>query len=652
MKKKFHFLVLGFLILTLLSCNNNSDEQENFSPSEPEQIIVTVLPNSATAIISWEASTDPDDQEVLYEISINDEVLQKAWKQTSLEIDLDGFNKTSKGITVVLDIEIKAYDSEGAYSTGKFSKTVTVDRSPSNFDFDEIVFNADTYSSLVVSWKAASDPDGDELFYNVYLNEIVLAENSTIPDGQSIGTVNYEEDFSALVSDPITIRVVVTDGGTEPIEISRTFDFGATDNTLGLLEAPYSETLEYQITTDEPDSRINFAFSILDTLEYSLSANGTETLVLLNSQGESVYEGNNQEGMLSPGSYKIEIKNQTTEVVNGNVVLTLMTPLENNVNLGTLNLPFDRAFTTAETLPNDTQSISFELAESADFALHILQMSNRPSDYSYTFYDGDGMEISIPPLEANYGTVYWEDLAQGRYRIEVKVYPSILTEVPEEFELKVGDFKASDQYLGVLEDPIQLNLQYESGLDPDMEARYYFTINRSTGSYLYFPGRLDVGGGYINYGLYHADGTLISPVFQESIPPGDYYIAYKGRFLSPALSRVDFSLMLRQPDYTDTDLGVLPTGESITLRGPVGEPDRKIRYTFKFDEATIGKGVQFITVKLKIELFDGAGNLLPGTYIIPEDTTETYTLVLSLENGDGPPSPSNSGTAIILFLNR
>ena len=193
--------------MLLLSCGKD-EEDINLPPDEVTNIQATVL--SGTMVrISWNAATDKNEDEISYEVVVNEKIISKNIQETSIELDIEQFipnrstsSKSSKngiksftgksGLDVVLGIEIKAYDQEGGFSSESVIKNLSINRAPEEFSFANIYFDIDGFNYLEVTWTPAIDKDGDKVTYSVYLNELELAKDISIESSNQFGSLFVE----------------------------------------------------------------------------------------------------------------------------------------------------------------------------------------------------------------------------------------------------------------------------------------------------------------------------------------------------------------------------------------------------------------------------------------------------------------------------
>ncbi len=169
--------LLGFICL-FNSCSNE-DEQQNGTPSKVNNIEAIVL-NGTTVNISWDAANYKGP--VNYEVIVNDFVAGRGLLTTNIELDVEQFLTQqlafsgkngikefdkSLGQNLVLGIEIRAFNSNGGFSSTVAVKTININRVPGQFTFENIYFDLDNLQVIMVIWTSASDEDGDSILYDV-----------------------------------------------------------------------------------------------------------------------------------------------------------------------------------------------------------------------------------------------------------------------------------------------------------------------------------------------------------------------------------------------------------------------------------------------------------------------------------------------------
>ena len=479
MRKLLYSLYTLAIVVFFFSCksddNGVGDVEMNVAPSQVTNITAEVIINTAVVIISWDAATDADGDEVLYDITINEEEVQTKLSDTAIEVDVSQFLSISgkqstivKGLEVTLEIAIKAYDAENSFSTASVTRTLLINRQPSDFAFAEVIFDTDGYTQLDISWFPATDADGDTLVYTVYLNDIVLVENFEIPTGEEFGSFQYAENFLALSNAPLTVKVVVTDGSGETKEISQSFDFKATDVVLGALEATYNEDIQFNISELEADHRVGYKFSLEESTRYTIANNENVMMQLKNAQNTTLASGNTLEGVLEPGEYElILISNSLGQDLEGTFSLTI-----ENLNLMAIPSSNVWEFRTEEDY----------VPQEGDIARYTFTI-NKPSGI-FIPHNRRYLKLWLKNNEENIiaetfqSTIAIEEIPAGTYHLEIGDSFAGLGLLDRDIRFVLREATASDIDLGILSAP--LNLTYEdltgSFGEPDFERKFLFEI--------------------------------------------------------------------------------------------------------------------------------------------------------------------------------
>ena len=138
----------------------------NTAPTTPGTINVPgTIQGGSTIEISWTASTDAEKnlEGYIVERSTNG---GSSWSQVYQGAALKTTNTVAAGTQTVM-YRVKAYDSEGLASAYKTSSQVTVinnnaPTAPASITVPNTVYGG---QSIVVTWGAATDPDGDAMTY-------------------------------------------------------------------------------------------------------------------------------------------------------------------------------------------------------------------------------------------------------------------------------------------------------------------------------------------------------------------------------------------------------------------------------------------------------------------------------------------------------
>ncbi len=439
MKKYLYYISIVLLIFSV-SCKKD-DDQGNVPPTSVTNIDVEVIEGTRVSI-NWEPSTDPNNDEVSYDVIVNDKIVASKTTDVYIEFDTSEFIQTintlenqatrskkipeNKASSLELVIKITAYDqNSGVSDEVEVKRNVFVNRAPSNFEILRVDFDNSDNSGIQIDWMPASDIDGDILTYSLYLNDVPMVEDYVLNSDNEIGTYYFDQSFYEYINGDMTIRIIANDRFGGIAEISETYNFRATDTDLGELSIPYDATIDFSITEEEQDARIGYAFEITETTGYFFNVDSNIYLTLFDAEGNSISSnfGTLVDNELSAGTYYLEISNYYDQegVISGLLYFSLDEYTTTDVNMGTLTLPFsaDYFYTTLNDLDGRVR-YNFTITEQGIYTFEITS-----ADYdTYLFlYDNLGNFIGsnddggVDLLSKMTGT-----LNSGSYYVEVSGY--------------------------------------------------------------------------------------------------------------------------------------------------------------------------------------------------------------------------------------
>lgn len=643
MRNLFKPIAAIAMLLIALSCKK--DEVEiNVAPTSVTNINAELISDTMVRI-TWDPSTDENKDPIQYELIVNTRIKAQNINATSFDLDITeflpsqnrksgkngtkGFTAKDSGLELVLGIEVKAYDDQKTFSNATVIKTILVNRPPGDFDFVNIYFDTVYYNSIEISWSKAIDKDDDDVTYTVYLNDIVLTENYKIVSTNEYGFFYYNSSFASLVNEPMTIKIIASDGSTTTTEISETFDFNATDVDLGTVTIPYSESFNYTISAEEPDNKISYIFTITEETAYKIqSPENYFTFRDASSTNSSYYNNQIQGANLQPGTYYIELinNNYPTNSTSGTLIIQLADASMTDEDLTVLETPSstDIAF----DLTNELDGFiiySFEILEETGYYI----TSNSNNYVLLTDTNGN-------PLGGYSNTLKGTNLSPGTYELKLETY-YYYSDLIGNLNIVLSDPTTTDQSLGILDAPslIETTIQL-SATEPDNKIGYSFEITRETGytislsnNYNAYINLIDANGNYINNGSSSLKGS--------ALPIGNYtleieYYSYDGQDYSDTLS-----INLTDFDATDITLGVLtlPYSESMNYTILANEPDGVVAYEFEITENTSSyffsiDSTNYITLKkdggfIKSGYQSMSGETLtPGVYSVEISNSNYY----------------------------
>ena len=251
---KYLLATLAIAFITAFTgCGGDDDEPEvnqapgNFSVSVAE---VTL----ETATVNWTQAIDPDGDEVTYSVTLNNQQVASGLTTTSLAL-------TNLTADTQYNGTVTATDEEGAASSATFSFKTNGNQSPEMFS---VSVGSITTTGAALTWSQAIDPDGDEVTYDV------VVDNNTVATGLTTTSYTFT-DLAAATQYTGTVIASDGNGGTASASFSFTTESAANQNpgsftvTVGEVTAT-TAVLTWTAATD-PDG---------DNVTYSVGYNGNE----------------------------------------------------------------------------------------------------------------------------------------------------------------------------------------------------------------------------------------------------------------------------------------------------------------------------------------------------------------------------------------
>ncbi|TKD65062.1 hypothetical protein [Flavobacterium sp. ASW18X] len=632
-----------FCLGVFFSCSKDDSEEEvkevyvNVPPSRVTNIKATVVEGTLVNI-TWDAATDDNGDSVTYEVIVNNEILVADYLETSVEIDVQEYisnqgnkGKTFKngvanfagksGVDVVLGIEIRAYDGNGSFSNESTIKTLNVNRSPNEFEFENIYFNFYSYDSIEIFWSLTDDPDGDSIVYTVYINDELITDDTSVDSYYNRGYYYYNNNFYDLLNEPITIKVVASDGSAQETYIEQVYEFRATDIDLGPLDFPSITSQEFSIAEEEPDDRIGFTFSITEPSDYRIEANNMDVNLrdengnLINSSYHSI------NGLdLEVGNYYVEVGSYYSQS-NSTVTIQLADANLSDVDLGNVIAPF-------------TESYIFDLSEEIDNAIiykftveeeigAIITVDNyydlyiRDENGNYVNYSSTSGGIKVPSLFPGttylvYLNSYYNQTDSGTINFNFKN--------SEETNLDLGQLSTNE----ILETTFDLSVE------PDSRITYTIDVAEATGFSFYANTDLNFeiiseNGNYINTSY-----SSYGKVYGNFNVPGKYFISINSYYSNSGILK----LAIADPNSTDLDLGelTLPFSQSYNIEFTKSDTDDMLEYTFTITELATTYNMSVGYNSYRLVLLDQNGNEINYSYYSPMSGSSlapgTYTIRL------------------------
>lgn len=592
-------LTVEFIIKVKAYDTNSSVSEEveikktlvlNISPSEVFDIQAEVVEKTIVKL-SWKPSAIPNDDQISYDVVVNDKVIASKTTEHTIEFDTAEFlpsksdkaseNEVTKGASLELIIKIKAFDTNGNVSEEVEAKrSVFVNRFPGVFEFSRIDFDMFYFNSLEIAWTPASDMDGDIVSYNVYLNDILISENVIIGSDSFEGKTRYSENFEQYLNDEVVIKVIADDKSGGTFEISETFNFRTTDTDLGVFALPYEKALDVEIQDTEPDRIVRYSFQIENETGYYISSNPGLGVYLRSADGILIDNGGStiQGDALSAGSYFLEVYNFNKDVtVTDKVFLTLRDKDATDTDLGVLLLPYEATIDAKieKVEPDKKVRYSFEVEEEVGYYISSnvgLDLVLRSADGSY--------------INGGQTTLQGEAISKGIYYVEISNYYNNNNDITENISIAIRNVNETDVDLGALTLPYTNTASFViDNAEVDKKVRYTFEVTEETGYYISSNSGAelvlrDINGNYIN----GRNGILEG----ERLSEGSYYLEVGKYYYNDSTISGNISFTLRNSTATDIDLGALsvPYDEAIDFDILQTEVDNKVGYNFEITEET------------------------------------------------------------------
>ncbi|SNR13997.1 fibronectin type III domain-containing protein [Tenacibaculum jejuense] len=538
MRKIIFFLQL-FILSILLSCSN--DEELNVPPSSVSGIEAEVISETRVKI-SWEASEDPNGDDVTYTVIVNGTLIENKTSNTSLELDVTEFLPLSnrqlkeviaRGTGLELSISITAFDSESNVSEEtEVKRYVFINRAPGDFDFVQIDFNLFNYDFITLEWSPATDADNDILSYDVFINDDPLVEDYIIGSNNfnSNGSISVNYNFRDLIEDEFIIKIVANDrsGGTK--EITRAFNFRATDVDLGTISLPYNESQDYEFSDNETDRKIGYNFTLETATGISITdfTNNKSFILTRKDNNQFINSGGTKLNVesLEPGDYYLEIQEDFRNVQSGTFSLNFRNATETDVNLGVLSSPFSgtESLEVLNSEPDNVIVFEFEAVGTARYTF------TTNASVSMTLFDENRNF-----LNSSFGSNFTGIIRNSqKYFLEIR--NQSFSRISESVNINVNPVNIinESENLGTINTPFNRNYEYDTTSSTNGVNRISFNINTNAtytietivANYDTFLRLYDSNGVQLNSDDDGGQGALSRIV--GSLQPGSYVIEVAG----------------------------------------------------------------------------------------------------------------------------
>ncbi|MFV0540148.1 MAG: fibronectin type III domain-containing protein [Aestuariibaculum sp.] len=234
MKKYIIFILISGL---LFSCSSD-DEQAAKADSLSKLNLNVVETQLTSATIKWNQVVATDGSNVTYDIYINDQI---DLNYTLVEADYSSnsylFDNLSSGVDYFVKLIAKSTSELESEKTISF--TTVPNLIPTAFDVT--VENVDE-TSATITWDEATDPEETQITYDIYLNDVLVAENLTdltYTFSDLEDNTDYKANIIAKDADGFTREVSVDFTTVEAVVILGTYsqDDNGTVTALGNLHS-------------------------------------------------------------------------------------------------------------------------------------------------------------------------------------------------------------------------------------------------------------------------------------------------------------------------------------------------------------------------------------------------------------------------------
>jgi len=154
-------------LVFIIGCKDKTVEPQNASPGK---FTVEVIPSDTSAVLTWTKATDADDDKVKYGVVLNGAEVVSSLEKTTYTISALDKETSYTG-------KVVAVDGKGGFSETNYSFTTITESNSAPGDFT--VSTAVGGNGVTLSWTAATDPDGDDVKYDVELGGESIKTNLT-----------------------------------------------------------------------------------------------------------------------------------------------------------------------------------------------------------------------------------------------------------------------------------------------------------------------------------------------------------------------------------------------------------------------------------------------------------------------------------------
>lgn len=176
-------LSMVFFLSLILALNSCDDKDEN---TPPEKAVLTFPDKDAVNIdqnvkLKWDAAIDKDNDKVVYDVYLGTKASPDAKvsnKQTTTEYLTSELKANTKYYWMVITT-----DPDGEMSKSEIRSFTTLNNSPGVVTLTLPANDANTVSQTpTLTWQAVTDPDGDNIVYDVYCGTEAIPVNKVSSD--------------------------------------------------------------------------------------------------------------------------------------------------------------------------------------------------------------------------------------------------------------------------------------------------------------------------------------------------------------------------------------------------------------------------------------------------------------------------------------
>ena len=213
------------LIALIILAGCSKDEEPEQPNQAPGTFSVTTMALENSATISWTKAVDPDGDAVTYTVTLENETLISG--SNNLEVNKSGLNADTSysGMVVASDPEGLSSEKTFNFTTSSIpnaSPEVSTLNSPEKEETGVVLMP-------MLSWEPSTDPDGDTVTYDLYLDMNTDPSTKLAAD---LTDTSFEITAALTLNTLYYWKVVAKDGkGGE--SVSETYEFTTNAPPIG-----------------------------------------------------------------------------------------------------------------------------------------------------------------------------------------------------------------------------------------------------------------------------------------------------------------------------------------------------------------------------------------------------------------------------------